>query len=116
MPDPAAGAIPRGARVECVAVGVDRRMEARPRRQHRGERSMTDPTQHANGAASRTLRRLLAFGAASALVLAVLAPAIAASKAGVAQASKVKITRVHQTHMAKTSAPLDQGEGADPET
>jgi len=78
---------------------------------------MTDPTQHAPAVTSRTLRRLLALGAASALVLAVLAPpAIAASNAGVAHASKVKITRVHQTHMARTSAPLDQDEGADPET
>ena len=76
---------------------------------------MPDPSQHAPAFTTRTLRRLIAVGAASALVLAALgAPAIAASKTSVAHASKARITRVHQTHMAKTVAPNE--EGADPET
>ena len=77
---------------------------------------MPDPSRHAPASITRTLRRLIAFGAASALVLAVLAPpAVAGSKASVAHESKAKITRVHQTHLAKTAAPADE-EGADPET
>ena len=76
---------------------------------------MPDLSQPASGA-PRALRRILAIGAASALVLAVVGPpAIAAPKTSVAHATKAKITRVHQTHLAKT-AGTDLAEGADPET
>jgi hypothetical protein len=79
---------------------------------------MPDPSQHAPAATTRTLRRLIAIGAATALALAALGPpAIAASKASVAHAAKAKITRVDQTHLTKTSAPVDEDEeGADLET
>ena len=78
---------------------------------------MLDPSQHARAPITRTLRRLIAIGAASALVLAALGPpATARSKDSVAQTSKASITRIHQTHLAKT-APVDEDEAAaDPET
>src|SRR5512147_3169425 len=76
---------------------------------------MPDLSQPVPGA-PRALRRALAVGAACALVLAVVGPpAIAAQKSAVAHASKVKITRVHHTHLAKT-VDADLGDGADPET
>lgn len=63
----------------------------------------------------RTLRRLAAIGAASALAIAVVGPpaVIAAARTGVGSASTVRIAKVHQTHMAKTGATV---ESADPET
>ncbi|MFL5776904.1 MAG: hypothetical protein ACJ76W_11570 [Chloroflexota bacterium] len=63
-----------------------------------------------------TLRRIVAIGAASLLALAVVGPpAAAAPKAGVGHRSTAKISRIHQTHLAK-KAGTDLEEGADPET
>jgi len=77
---------------------------------------MPDQPRHARAATMRMLRRLIALGAASALVLAVLGPpALAASKASVAHRAAAKITRIHQTHLAKVGS--DHADlGADPET
>ncbi len=75
---------------------------------------MLDLSQDANRATTRTLRRVLALGAAAALVLAVIGPpASAASKSTVAHRAAAKITRVHRTHLAKLTS---EAEGADPET
>jgi hypothetical protein len=79
---------------------------------------MPVPSQRASdGATTRAIRRLAAGGAAAALMLAVAGPsaAIAATHAGVGSSSTVRITKVHQTHMAKTSGGT-LAEGADPET
>jgi hypothetical protein len=65
---------------------------------------------------SRRLRRILAVGAASTLVLAIVGPpVVTAAGPSVAHRSAARITRVHQTHLAKTALPLDEAEGADPE-
>jgi hypothetical protein len=63
------------------------------------------------------LRRLLAIGSIAALALAVAGPpaASAAAPASVGHRSTVKITKVHQTHLAKKSDGTLE-EGADPET
>src|SRR3954470_20686395 len=80
-----------------------------------GRPVMPDQSQHAPAATTRTLRRVLALGAASTLLLAALGPpALAASKSSVAHRTSAKITRVHQTHLAK-SAP-GEDDGANPET
>ena len=78
---------------------------------------MTDPSARAAGRPlTTTLRRLAAFGAASLLALAVVGPPVAASpRTGVGHRSTAKITRIHQTHLAKKSG-TDLAEGADPET
>lgn len=79
---------------------------------------MTDPSQRRLARhAFRRIRRFAAIGAIVALILAVAGPPIAsaAARTGVGHASKARITRVHQTHMAKTSSG-DLEEGADPET
>ena len=66
---------------------------------------------------SRAVRRLCAVAAAAALVLAVAAPpaVIAASRIGVGHQSAVRITKVHTTHLAKSTG-TDLAAGADPET
>jgi len=76
-----------------------------------------DSVHHLRRAPSRTtIRRLIALGAASALLLSVVGPPVAAAvRPGVGHRSTAKITRVHQTHLAKKS-PTDIEEGADPET
>ncbi|MFL5672665.1 MAG: hypothetical protein ACJ77C_11290, partial [Chloroflexota bacterium] len=78
---------------------------------------MPDQSRHAPDSSTRVIRRILAVGAASALILAVVGPpAIAASKTTSIHTSKAKITKVHQTHLAKTTSHLDAEETADPET
>src|SRR3989442_11005942 len=79
---------------------------------------MTNPAQRALDASlNRTLRRFGAVGAAAALLLAIVGPptAIAAGRPTLGHQSSVKITRVHQTHMAKTTG-TDVANTADPET
>src|SRR4051812_43994316 len=101
MPDHLARAIPAFARVRSMAADARRRMEARPRRPQKGNRSMSDLSQSAPKL-TVTLRRIVAAAAASALLIAVAAPpvAVAAGRSGVGHVSTVKITRVHQTHLA----------------
>jgi hypothetical protein len=78
---------------------------------------MPDPSHRAPSASPRFIRRLLAFGAASALVLAIAGPpaALAASPTRVAHRSAAKITKVHVTHLPKAKGSGAQ-EGADLET
>src|SRR3954462_11073464 len=78
------------------------------------ERVMSfDSVHHLRRAPSRTtIRRLIALSAASALLLSVVGPPVAAAvRPGVGHRSTAKITRVHQTHLAKKS-PTDIEEGA----
>ena len=64
----------------------------------------------------RTVRRLIAVGAASALILAFVGPpAAAAQRTGVGHRSTARITQIHQTHLAKKTG-TDLEVGADPET
>ena len=78
---------------------------------------MTDPSARAAGRPlTTTLRRLAAIGAASLLALAVVGPPVAAApRTGVGHRSTAKITKIHETHMAKKGG-TDLAEGADPET
>jgi hypothetical protein len=77
---------------------------------------MTDSAHASARPSASTLRRLAAIGAASLLALAVVGPPVAAApRAGVGHRTTAKITRVHQTHMAKKTG-TDLEEGADPET
>jgi hypothetical protein len=78
---------------------------------------MTGTSSVAPPASSPTRRRLAAAAAVAALVLGIGAPmtATAAARTSVGHASTVKITKVHQTRLAKTSGG-DLAEGADPET
>jgi hypothetical protein len=79
---------------------------------------MPDPSNHVPAALPRAVRRLLAFGAASALVLAIAGPPAALAAPGgkaVAHRSAAKITKVHVTHLSKATDSGEE-EGADPET
>jgi hypothetical protein len=79
---------------------------------------MPDLSQHAPDATSAPIiRRLAVVGAASALLLAIVGPPIvvAAPRTGVGHVSSATITRVHQTHLARTHGPGIDEDEADPE-
>ncbi|HET9615296.1 MAG TPA: hypothetical protein VFP22_10825 [Candidatus Limnocylindrales bacterium] len=79
---------------------------------------MPDPSQRALPPdTSRPIRRLAVAGATFALLLAVAGPpmAFAATNAGVGHAATVRMTKVHTTHLAKSTGS-DVSETADPET
>ncbi|HEY8437434.1 MAG TPA: hypothetical protein VIK65_02370, partial [Candidatus Limnocylindrales bacterium] len=80
---------------------------------------MPDPSTRPPGHphAHTTLRRIFAIGVASLLAVAVVGPpaAAATSRTGVGHRSTAKITKIHQTHLAKKGG-TDLAEGADPET